>query len=801
MKNSYSFLCPVVIFLVVFSCSGFAKDTPAFRIKAGKRITVLCDTLSEAKVVSNALNLWGRDCRSVLSIAPKIVSGEEEGEIWIGTLGESDVIRRMLSENYISVSELSGKKEAFLMRVVRYRSKPVLIVAGSDKRGTAYGILEISRLMGVSPWEWWADATPAPLDEFTLSSDYFSFQAPSVEFRGIFINDEDWGFMPWSTKTYEPTNVKGQIGPRTHQRVFELLLRLRANTFWPAMHSCSHPFFLTPGNKEVADDYGIYIGTSHCEPMLRNANGEWRLEGEGEYDYVNNRENVYRFWEKRVTDVAGQDNIYTLGIRGIHDGKMQGAKTIAEQKNALTRIFADQRDLLKRYIHNDVTKIPQVFIPYKEVLEVYHAGLEVPADVTLMWCDDNFGYIRHFPDSIEKRRSGGNAVYYHVSYWGSPHDYLWLATAHPSLVYEQMKTAYNSGIQKMWILNVGDIKPAEYQMELFLDMAWDMKRVENEGVTEYMRCWLEREFGADCARRLLPVMQEHYRLSHICKPEHMGNTRVDKKSPSYLVISDLPWSEKAIKERLTGYDNLAREVERIGNLLPDYKRDAYFQLVKYPVQAAAQMNRKLLKAQLARHELAKWEESDVAFDSIVSLTRQYNSLKDGKWNLMMDMAPRRLPVFKRVPRERATVPLRKEYVALYSFSGADYTDSSEQQICCSGLGHSGKSLALRKGSSVTYRLGRLPVDSVRLEIRLLPNHPVDGNKLRLNVTFDDSSERLIEYQTKEKSEEWKENVLRNQAIRWMTLPVDNKAHHILTLKALDEGIIVDQIFVYDAREF
>ena len=801
MKNSFSFLWLVVIFLVVFSCCGFAKNTPAFRIKAGEQITVVCDTLSEAKVVLNALNLWRRDCRSVLSVAPEFVSAEREGKIWIGTLGESDVIRRILSENYISVSELSSKKEAFLRCVVSYRSKPVLIVAGSDKRGTAYGILEISRLMGVSPWEWWADATPAPLDEFTLPSDYSSFQTPSVEFRGIFINDEDWGFMPWSTKTYEPTNVKGQIGPRTHQRVFELLLRLRANTFWPAMHSCSHPFFLTPGNKEIADDYGIYIGTSHCEPMLRNANGEWRLEGEGEYDYVNNRENVHRFWEKRVTDVVGRENIYTLGIRGIHDGKMQGAKTIAEQKSALTRIFADQRDLLKRYIHNDVTKIPQVFIPYKEVLDVYHAGLEVPEDVTLMWCDDNFGYIRHFPDSIERRRSGGNAVYYHVSYWGSPHDYLWLATTHPSLIYEQMKTAYNSGIQKMWILNVGDIKPAEYHMELFFDMAWDMKRMENEGVTEYMRRWLEREFGTDCTRRLLPVMQEHYRLSHVCKPEHMGNTRVDKKTPSYLVINDLPWSEKTIKERLTGYDNLARDVERIGRLLPDYKRDAYFQLVKYPVQAAAQMNRKLLKAQLARHELAKWEESDVAFDSIVSLTRQYNNLKDGKWNLMMDMAPRRLPVFKKVPRERATIPLRKEYVPLYSFSGADYTDSSGQQICCEGLGHSGKSLALRKGSSVTYRLGRLSTDSVRLEIRLLPNHPVDGNKLRVNVAFDDSSGRLIEYQTKEKSEEWKENVLRNQAICWMTLPVDNTSYHILTLKALDEGIIVDQILVYDACEF
>ncbi len=799
MKNRFPFLC-LVIFFIVFTCCGFAKDMSTFCIKAGSRITVVCDTMSEAKVVLNALNLWKRDCLSVLSTTPKITSEMEEGEIWVGTLGESKVIRRMLSENYFSNSELSGRKEAFLLRVVWHRSKPILMVVGSDKRGTAYGILEISRLMGVSPWEWWADATPTPLDRFILPRNYSSFQSPSVEFRGIFINDEDWGFLPWSTTTYEPTNMKGQIGPRTHQRVFELLLRLRANTFWPAMHSCSYPFFLTLGNKEMADNYGIYIGTSHCEPMLRSANGEWRIEGDGEYDYVNNCENVYSFWEKRVADTAGQDNIYTLGMRGVHDGRMQGAKTIDEQKNALVRIFEDQRNLLKKYIHSDITKIPQVFIPYKEVLEVYNAGLKIPEDVTLMWCDDNFGYIRHFPDSIEKRRSGGNAVYYHVSYWGSPHDYLWLATTHPALIYEQMRTAYSSGIQKMWILNVGDIKPSEYQMEFFLDMAWDINKVEHKGVIEYMRCWLGREFGVDCAHRLLPVMQEYYRLSHIRKPEHMGNTRVDKKNPSYLVVSDLPWSEKVIRERLASYDNLANEVEQIEILLPDYKRDAYFQLVKYPVQAAAQMNRKFLKAQLARHGLAEWEESDTAFDSIVSLTCQYNSLRNGKWNLMMDMAPRRLPVFKRVQQERTTISLRKESVPVYSFSGADYTDSFGQQRYCDGLGYSGRSLALRKGSSVSYRLEQLSVDSIRLEIRLLPNHPINSDKLRLSVAFNDSSGRLIEYQTKEKSEEWKNNVLRNQAIRWLIFPVDNSPHHILTLEALDEGIIVDQILVYDARE-
>lgn len=309
---------------------------------------------------------------------------------------------------------------------------------------------------------------------------------PQVAYRGIFINDEDWGLTPWSWKHYEPSERKGQIGPKTHARIFELLLRLRANTFWPAMHECSIPFFFTEGNKEMADKYAIYLGTSHCEPMMRNTNGEWKMAGKGEYDYVHNRKNVLFFWEERVKQLRHSDDIYTLGMRGVHDGKMQGAKTLEEQKKALTEILADQRRMLAKYKGKDLTKVPQVLIPYKEVLDIYQAGLQVPEDVTLMWCDDNYGYITHFPTAKEAARPGGNGIYYHVSYWGRPHDYLWLSTASPYLLYQQMKQAYEKGIRQMWILNVGDIKPAEYQTELFMDMAWNIGRVQQTGVTGHL---------------------------------------------------------------------------------------------------------------------------------------------------------------------------------------------------------------------------------------------------------------------------------------------------------------------------
>lgn len=543
MKNRILFSVFALVAVTLFA-QGKQKD---FVLQSGQPVVIACSG-SEAPVVHTSLDLLSRDLQTVLSATAHVDTNT--GNIIVGTIGQS----KLIEQAGIDISALKNKKQAFLLTV---SEDGKLVVAGSDSHGTAYGILEISRLLGVSPWEWWADVTPEKKETFRLSGKFRELQSPSVEYRGIFINDEDWGLMPWSNKTYEPSDVKGEIGPRTNERIFELLLRLRANTYWPAMHECTLPFFLTKGNREAAKKYGIFMGASHCEPMACSAAGEWRIRGKGAYDYVNNSPAVYQFWEDRVKEVAGQEILYTLGMRGVHDGKMQGAKTVEEQKAVLDRVFVDQRGLLEKYVNKDVTQVPQVFIPYKEVLDIYHAGLQVPEDVTLMWCDDNYGYIRHFPTAEERARKGGNGVYYHVSYWGRPHDHLWLSTMSPSLIYQQMKQAYDQGIQKMWILNVGDIKPAEYQIELFMDMAWNLDKVSSEGVTAHLKHWLERELGTSCAKAILPVMQEHYRLAHIRKPEFMGNTREEEKNPVYREVKDLPWSEREINERLNAYSQLS----------------------------------------------------------------------------------------------------------------------------------------------------------------------------------------------------------------------------------------------------
>ena len=758
-----------------------------FNLPSGKPVKVSCDN-AEEKVVHTALDLLSRDCKAVLSAS--LLVDNEQGDIIIGTFGKSPLIAKTGAD----VSGLNGKKQAFLLTVL---PDGKLLVAGSDQHGTAYGIMELSRLLGVSPWEWWADVIPGKKEFFQLAADYKTVQSPSVEYRGIFINDEDWGLMPWSSLNYEPWYKPGRIGPQTNERIFELLLRLRANTYWPAMHECSVPFFLTPGNREAAEKFGIYIGGSHCEPMACSTAGEWSRRGKGDYDYVKNSSSVCHFWEERLKEVSGQEILYTVGMRGVHDGQMQGAKTVEEQKAVLERVLKDQRDILRKYVNKDVEAVPQVFIPYKEVLDVYRAGLEVPEDVTLMWCDDNYGYIKHFPTEAERARKGGNGVYYHVSYWGRPHDYLWLGTFSPALLYQQMKEAYERGIQKIWILNVGDIKPIEYQTELFLDMAWNIDQFTEGGVSDHLCNFLKREFGETTGEDLLPVMMEHYRLSYIRKPEFMGNTREEEyHTNAYRIVKDMPWSRSYINKRLEDYQVISDKVEKLASRIQRDRRDAYFQLVKYPVQATAEMNKKMLYAQFARHGEMNWNKSDAAYDSIASLTRIYNIgiRNNGKWHRMMDHQPRRLPVFEPVDRLLVETPMLEDSTSLYKWNGVEY--SAGDAVSCKGLGYEGKAVMLEKNKELSFDFGECPGDSVEVDIRLLPNHPIHGGQLRFSVSIDKKNVQTVSYETQGRSEEWKENVLRNQAIRTVKLPVSKRKSHKLVIKALDEGVILDQIMLY-----
>lgn len=777
-----------VIFMILASAVAVQAEKKPFKLDRNESLRIECAETA-APVLKTALGIFGKDIGNVLDIIPEI--SPRKGKIIVGTAQD---LRNRVKGADAELDSIDGRREAFAIKVL---PDGRLMIGGSDYHGVAYGVLELSRKLGVSPWEWWADATPAPMAGFTLPAGYSDIQEPSVEYRGIFINDEDWGLMPWSGRTYEPGGEPGRIGPATNEKIFELMLRLRANTYWPAMHECSIPFFLTDGNREVAEKYGIYIGGSHCEPMACSAAGEWPRRGVGEYNYVSNRDEVIRFWENRVKEVAKQEILYTLGMRGVHDSAMKGAKTAEEGKAILNKVFDEQRNLLRKHVNADATQVPQVFIPYKEVLDIYNAGLEVPEDVALMWCDDNYGYIRHFPTEAERSRKGGNGVYYHVSYWGRPHDYLWLGTFSPYLLYQQMSLAYDRGIQKIWILNVGDIKPAEYQIELFLDMAWDMDQVRRIGPEKHLREFLGREFGEKQAQHLTNIMNEHYRLAYIRKPEHMGNTRTEEARKAYFsTIRDLDWGKDSLLNRRNEYMKLSAEVENIGRDIPSDRQDTYFQLIKYPVQCAALMNKKFIDAQMARHRLADWRHSDEAYDSIATLTRIYNEgiNNKGKWRGIMDMAPRKLPVFARVPHSTDSVDMAEPGRPAMIFNGIN---GIGRFTPCENLGYGGGAVAVAKGDEIAFDIpATINGDSITVDVRLLPSHPVEGSTISFNLLMDGKPiGENINFATQGRSEEWKLNVMSNQAIRKFRIRNDGHSHRISILP-MTHGVVLDQMLIW-----
>lgn len=749
---------------------------------------------TDAKVVTVAATAFANDVQLISGKKMSLLhSIPAKGfAIVAGTIGKSKLIDGLIKSKQIDVTQIQNKWECFIIKAVGNK----LIIAGSDIRGTAFGIFHLSKLMGASPWVWWADALPQKRQQLFISGSYVSNE-PSVKYRGIFINDEDWGLQPWAAKTFEP--AVGDIGPKTYAKVFELLLRLRANLIWPAMHPSTKAFFSIAGNTKVAEDYAIVIGSSHAEPMLRNNVGEWNEKTKGDFNFVSNHDTIYNYWEERVKQTKDINAIYTLGIRGVHDSKMLGANTMQEQKDVMNKAVYEQRKMLAMHINPDVTKVPQAFIPYKEVQDIYDAGFNVPEDVTLVWCDDNYGYIKHFPNEKERMRKGGNGVYYHISYWGRPHDYLWLATNHPAQIYTQMRMAYDKGAKDIWVVNVGDIKPAEYLTELFLDMGWNMSAIENssKGLEKHLHNWLSNEFGVTNAKDILPVINEYYRLAYIRKPEFMGATRTEESNPAYKIIADLPWGEQAINQRLNDYGAVEAKVLQISKSIPAAKHDSWFQLIEYPVRGAVAINQKLLYAQLARHGKADWKLSDDTYDNIEALTNQYNKIGNGKWQHIMDFKPRRLAVYDKVVHTTIDKPIVQDAKPLFVFNGNGYNKFEGKKPTTYGLGYQRAAVSLAKGTALYFNFTIDKSDSINIVTALAPNHPVEGTKIRYTIQFDNEPAITVDYATQGRSEEWKQNVLTNQAVRVTKHIVAKSGKHTIKITAVDEGVIVDQVKIFN----
>ncbi|MBD0832201.1 glycosyl hydrolase 115 family protein [Aestuariibaculum sediminum] len=645
--------CCVLLSTITLGYSQSKNEFPV--VKLEHNATIIIDK-KDAKVVDIAAKILINDVYQVSGVKLQLSARNSPYVIVAGTIGSHKLLNKWIKEGKLDSSPVENKWETFSIQVLNNPSKDIqkaLVVLGSDRRATAYGLLELSRKVGVSPWEWWADVKPDKQAEIILKQEPIIYGEPSVKYRGIFLNDEDWGLQRWAALNYEPEI--GDIGPKTYAKIFELLLRLRANTFWPAMHKCTQAFYSYPKNKETADNYAMVVGSSHAEPMLCNINAEWNHKTMGEYRYDTNSENVKNLFRERARQTADYESIYTVGMRGEHDSPMiVGEDDTQSQVKLLEQVIFDQREILRSNSEQKTVK-PQAFVPYKEVLKYYKKGLKLPDDITLVWTDDNYGYIRQLSNPSEQKRGGGAGVYYHTSYWGRPHDYLWLNSTNPVLMWEEMFKAYDFNSREIWILNCGDIKPHEYNIELFLDMAWDITNFKNsQDVKKHRFNWATREFGLKHAQQITNLMIEYDNLAFKRRPEFMAWSQVEpvtKAKPTEL--THIFYGDEVTK-RIAAYQQLIDSVEVLKNDIAVNKQDAFYQLIYYPVIGAASLNHKWLYAY--RNEFsasqgrfsAKYyaEKSKEAYNRIILETKYFNQdLKQGKWKNIMNSAPRNLPVF------------------------------------------------------------------------------------------------------------------------------------------------------------
>ena len=767
------------------------------------KATIVYDT-NDAHLVSTMAATLAEDIYRVSGTKPSVSTEMVAGcKIVLGTIGHSRYVDK--------VGAIEGKWECYDIKT----KKNTITVTGSDARGLAYGVLHISEKIGVNAWYWWADIPVAKRSKVKYEENFTS-KEPTIKYRGIFINDEDRGKTSWSARNFE--KELGDIGPKTYDKVCELVLRLRGNMLAPAMHSCTGAFYSHPESQVVADKWGIMITTSHCEPMLVNnaAHSEWNKARDGEWNFLTNRETILKKFDDRLRETARYDNIYTIGMRGLHDEAMKGSKDPAVRARTLEQVFDAQRNILAKHKRENVRNVPQIFVPYKETLDIYDAGLTVPDDVTLVWPDDNYGYMKRVSNSKERLRSGASGVYYHLSYLGGPHDYLWLSTTAPALMYEELKKAYDAGADRYWLLNVGDIKPMEIEIQQFMDMAWNLDAFSYDNVNRYQAKWLASLFGEEYQTRFQYILDTYYRLAWDRKPEFMGYERGwDRGDYNNLHDTDFSFESGTAQKRLNDYKTISDECHALMEELSGEMKIPFFEMLGYSVKSAFQINRKFLMAQ-RNHETGNMEyaaEALNANDSISALMKEYNTVLDGKWNQMMSQLPPgwcakyqlmpelgdkpsdkyRLPDAHRYPEFENKIDIRSLKVdapfRIFDGMGTDWTVLQ--------LGEPmDKVQDPNAPESDKVDLGfKAEGESVTLCISVVPMWPTEYERSnRIGVSVDGCTPVICENKFAEYGESWKSQVLENRKEFVVTLPLDSlRDIHTLSLHIVDPGQIVQKI--------
>ncbi|RHK11176.1 glycosyhydrolase [Segatella copri] len=799
-------------------------------LNANNRVEIYMDT-NDCKGVSYAAHALLKDIKSVSGATATLTTDAgflkkadtARPAILVGTIGHSAAIDQLVKQKRINGNLLKGKREKFIITLIDGQ----LVIAGSDRRGTIYGIYELSQQMGVSPWYDWADVPVEHHDSIFVNKGIYTDGEPAVRYRGIFLNDEAPCLTSWAKNTYGT----GYGDHRFYQRVFELVLRLRGNMMWPAMWGWA--FYADDSeNEKTADEMGVVMSTSHHEPMARNHQEYARnRKGWGPWNYQKNKTNLQKFFREGIERMKGTEQIVTIGMRGDGDEAMSAE---ADTK-LMTNIINDQRKIIADVTGRKASETPQVWALYKEVLDYYDKGMKVPDDVTLLLCDDNWGNVRRVPNAKERKHKGGWGLYYHVDYVGAPRNSKMLNVTPVQNPWEQLTLAYENGIDRLWILNVGDLKPMEYPISQFMDMAWNPRKYDVNNITRHTRDWCAQQFGesqADEAARILNLICKY---NGRCTPEML-----DKNTYS---LENGEWQEV-----VNQYLQLEADALRQYNCLPASYHDAYRQIILFPIEMMSNLHQ-MYFAQAQNHALYKqgnpkanvWaDECERRFKRDSLICDYYNhKMTGGKWNGMMtqkhigykswndDFEKDTCPELFRVTSKDGVIISANngvvEIEAPYYSSKTDAAEAKWTEIPFMGKSVSAMTLMPYtksvKGASITYKFkmqvsktsdGKAFNGKQKVRIHVITKSTLDYlNKggLTYGVSLDGASS--VEVNFNKDLNEKPENIYNiyyptiatrivDKVIE-LELPASSDGIHTLTLTPNDPAIVFEKI-VIDGRE-
>ena len=817
----------------------YIQTSSGFAIVNNNEATAIYLSDNDYEGVKKIAQKFQEDIERVTNIKPSIISNEIPSNgiaIIVGTIGNSNLIDQLIEEKKLEVSLIKGKWETFLIQTIKNPFEGVeeaLVIVGSDKRGTIYGMFDVSYEIGVSPHHFWADVPSKKKENVFITRGSYTKGSPKVKYRGIFINDEAPALSGWAFEKF------GGFNAEFYDHVFEYILRMKGNYLWPSMWG--RMFYENdPQNPILANEYGIVMGTSHHEPLTR-AHAEWQRFGKGEWNYNINPEGLRKFWTEGMERRGNTETIVTVGMRGDGDEAMsEGTAT-----ELLETIVKDQRKIIEDVTGKPAEETPQMWALYKEVQDYYDQGMQVPDDVTLLLCDDNWGNIRKLPALDAKPRKGGYGIYYHYDYVGGPRNYKWINTTQIERVWEQMHLAYEHNADRVWIVNVGDIKPMEFPIEFFLDYAWDPEKWNADNLQDYYTEWAEKQFGSQFAEDIADMLRKYTKYNARRKPELLN-----------IPVYNLTYFNEAEKI-VEDYNVLAKKAKDLKQKLPQDYHDAFYQLVEHPIIASANLNELYLATEknklyatqgkvIANTYAEKVKELFIK-DSL--MTKYYHEeLANGKWNHMMsqthigydnwqqprfNVMPETILVDENTEIEVADVKKvasidletpsdakgfieNNGYISMeaHHFSSKTEPESFQWKVV-ENLGKSGSSvisLPIKKGRVVlnedspklSYNVHFQNKGKVKVHAYFSPTINYSTREgMYYGLSFDNEMPTQVNYDTDplifnyngKVPSNWQNNVSDNIKVITTEFEINKTGNHILNYYRVDEGLVLQKIVI------